>query len=264
MSVTTDSVNKATRLNQIGFPEFTAKLITDVFGAIVSANMSQQKAYVEMVKELSKTLTEYVNDAKDSISGTDILNFLTKVAPDLSSRTGTMITETNTGNLTEEQVNTINTAVSIPNTMIETAVATTTKPVKDLYKPIVRAVAERIASERYELLQEMVKQGVVRLVVNSGEIQTSLNFEVRDNTFYEQNSENYNSDEFKFNAQASTGTATAAFLNVSATADYSKMAVSTVNLTNNATSATDIKIAGSVKLNFSTDYQPLNSLTTMQ
>ncbi len=33
------AVTQAARLNEIGFPEFTAKLITDTFDALVAANL---------------------------------------------------------------------------------------------------------------------------------------------------------------------------------------------------------------------------------
>lgn len=261
MSITTDSISKANRLNQIGFPEFTAKLITDVFNAIVSANIRQTESYLQLVKEMSKTLSTYINDTKESISGTEILNFLCKVAPDKNSETGTLITPNSTETLTTEQATEINTSLAIEGVNMTITVANTTSQIKDLYNPIVDATASRIAADKYSILKEMVKLGMVRLVVNGGEIQTSLNFEVKDSTFYENNSETYNSDEFKFAAEASTGTAVSAWLNASASTSYTKVGASTVQLNNNATSSTAVQIAGSVKLNFSTDYQPLNSST---
>ncbi len=38
---TSAAVTEAARLDEIGFPEFTCKLVTDVFDALVSANIRQ-------------------------------------------------------------------------------------------------------------------------------------------------------------------------------------------------------------------------------
>ena len=40
---TSAAVTEAARLGEIGFPEFTAKLITDTFDALVSANCARLK-----------------------------------------------------------------------------------------------------------------------------------------------------------------------------------------------------------------------------
>lgn len=261
MSITTDSIDKAARLNQIGFPEFTAKLITDVFNAIVSANISQQQSYIQLVQQVSKSLTDYVNDTKDDISGTDILNVLVRVAPDMNAQSGTVINKDSTKTLTADQANKINTAVSIPNTAINTNVANTTSQIKDLYKPITDAIANRISADKYTLLQEMVKLGMVRLVVNNGEIATSLNFEAKDSTFYSRNASQYNSEGFSFNSTVGSGWLTSLWLQASASTSYSKMAVSTLSTSQVATSSSIAQIMGTVKLNFSTDYQPLNQLS---
>lgn len=261
MSITVDSINKSSRITQIGFPEFTAKLITDTFNAIISANMSQQQAYLELVREVSKTLTQYITDTKDDISGSDILNILVSIVPDRTSQSGTIIRKDNTQTLTSEQANKINAAVSIPNTTIYTSVANTTSQISQLYAPILEAVANRVAADKYTMLQEMVRLGLVRLVVNNGELKTSLNFEARDSDFYERQSSDYNRSEYDFAATVQSGSITSLFTKYSVATRYSKVAVSTVDTTTSSTSSSAVQIAGSLKLNFSTDYQALSALT---
>ena len=43
------AITQAARLNEIGFPESTAKLIIDTFDALVAANLRQTQAYVELI-----------------------------------------------------------------------------------------------------------------------------------------------------------------------------------------------------------------------
>jgi hypothetical protein len=70
---TSTAVNEASRLEEIGFPEFTTKLVTDVFDALVSANIRQAESYIELLQKVSKSLTEFVSETKDDISGDEIL-----------------------------------------------------------------------------------------------------------------------------------------------------------------------------------------------
>jgi hypothetical protein len=56
-------------LNEIRFPECTAKLMTDTINALASANIRQTEAYIELVTKISKTLTDFINETKDDTSG---------------------------------------------------------------------------------------------------------------------------------------------------------------------------------------------------
>ncbi len=63
-----------TPLNEIGFAEFTSKLITDVFYALVSANVTQTKSYLELLQSVSKSLTVFINETHDEIGGAQLLD----------------------------------------------------------------------------------------------------------------------------------------------------------------------------------------------
>lgn len=261
MSITTDSVDKAAKLSQIGFPEFTAKLVTDTFNALISANMSQTEAYIKLTEELAKTLTDYINDTKDDISGSDVLNFLIRIVPDQTQLSGTIINKDSTKKLTTEQANKINDAVSIPNTTMNSQIANTSSQIKDLYVPILDAIAARIAADKYTLLQQMVKLGLVRMIVNGGEINTALNFEAKDSTFYQTRSSDYNRKEYNFSSDTRNGVITALWNRYSTSTNYSTLGVSAQNTVSGNASASSVQISGSVRLTFSTDYQSLGQLT---
>ena len=79
------AVTQAARLPEIGFPEFTAKLITDTYDAIVAANIRQTESYMELLQQVAKVLTAYINDTRDDIGGEQILQFLANILDDPAS-----------------------------------------------------------------------------------------------------------------------------------------------------------------------------------
>lgn len=249
------AVTEAARLNEIGFPEFTAKLITDTFDALVSANMRQTEAYVDLLTQVSKPLTQFINDTKDDIGGELILQFLARVLPDASSDVGTKAKSG--GALTDEEATKITDAVKIQGETTPTIAQGNIDDTK--YKAILDAVAKRIAADKYTLLKEMVKLGILRLVVEHGTIETRLTFNTYGSTFYERQANTYHRDEFKFNAKAKTGGFVSLWVKASASTSYSSINVSTTSEKNRDTSGSQVQIYGRVQIDFKTDYQPLNA-----
>ena len=72
----TQAVENAARLSEIGFPEFTAKLITDTFNAITTSYLNQTAQYIGLVQAVSQTLQDYINNTADDISADEIGAFL--------------------------------------------------------------------------------------------------------------------------------------------------------------------------------------------
>ena len=66
------AVENATRLSEIGFPEFTAQLITDTFNAITASYLDQTAQYMAVVQAVSQTLQDYINNTADDISADEI------------------------------------------------------------------------------------------------------------------------------------------------------------------------------------------------
>lgn len=70
------AIDKAAQVERIGFSEFTTKLVTDIFDALVRTNISQMEAYVEFAKNIQGSVTDFVNNIKDEVSGVEIFEFL--------------------------------------------------------------------------------------------------------------------------------------------------------------------------------------------
>lgn len=268
------AVTQAARLNEIGFPEFTAKLITDTFDALIAANIRQTEAYIELVEQVGKTLTTYINDTKDDISGEDILQFLANVLPpgDPQGSEPTKVLQGASlgGNAdrTKSDVAKLNDALTVTevteplpeNKPFSTADETSESGVtltEETYNTVLMAVANRLAANKYELLTEMVKLGILRLVVENGTIETRLTFTTYGSTFYQRQATRYHRDSFRFKAKARTGAFVSLWAKASASTRYCSVNVSTTRETNRDISGSKVQIYGSVVINFKTDYQPL-------
>jgi hypothetical protein len=184
---TSTAVTEATRLGEIGFPEFTAKLVKDVFDALLAATLRQMEAYSELVAATAKTLQDYVAENKELVSGEEVWDWLVKNLPGPAAsvtnpqpedatlvRVGVKLTEDqNTKEITKirEKLNwtTQNWNPQVDNNkqyQLQEADITN----------ITGRVREIIAGNRYTLLKEMVRMGIIRLVVDYGEIETKLTF----------------------------------------------------------------------------------------
>ena len=256
------AVTEATRLGEIGFPEFTAKLITDTFDAIVAANLRQTEAYIELVSKVTKSLGVYINETKDDIGGELILQFLAKTVPnkDPTVESGTNLSVD--GKLDAVEVTKLKEAVKVEGEADDpkvTALVANTAIAKDTYDAILQAVAKRIAADKYTLLKEMVKMGVLRLVVEHGIIETRLTFNTYGSTFYESQKSSFNRSDFNFRAKAKTGGFLSAWVSASASTSYNKVSISTSRETNRDVSGSQVQIYGRVQIDFKTDYQPLRT-----
>ena len=63
----------------VDFPDFVARLIAGVFEAIVDSSIKQMDAYADLVKNVSKTVDNFTNDAVSDDHGR---KFLVETYPD--------------------------------------------------------------------------------------------------------------------------------------------------------------------------------------
>ena len=260
------AITQAARLNEIGFPEFTAKLITDTFDALVAANIRQTQAYIELVEQVSKTVTTYINDTRDDIGGAEILQFLATALPPAPEEEEEPTKLREGGNLTGAEATALNNAVAVTGLPGENKPFTSgeegsgvTSISKTQYDAALEAVANRLSANKYTLLKEMVKMGIMRLVVESGVIETRLTMTTYGSTFYEKKSSDYHRSQFKFKSKARTGAFVSLWAKASASTRYTSLNISTTKETNRDITGSRVQIYGSVVINFKTDYQPMTA-----
>ena len=253
-----DAIRNAVQVDDIGFAEFTSKLITSTFDALINANIRQTEAYTELLNEVGKTLTPYINDTKDDVGAEDIRDFLATILPAAKDATEDSAVVKD-ATLTSDQVATLNSALTVSPS--EGAVFNDDKVPADgdlsdptAWDNLLDAVATRIAANKYTLLEKMVKMGVMRLVVEDGVIETRLKFNAWD---YSRNASSSSYYKRKTTNKKRKGGIGFFFGGISAKSKSKEIRVSTAKESSYASQGTSINIFGGVKINFKTDYQPL-------
>ncbi|MFA9432178.1 hypothetical protein [Egicoccus sp. AB-alg2] len=254
---TSAAVDQAARLDEIGFPEFTTKLVTDVFDALVASNLRQTESFAELLGAVGKELSEYIDDTKDDIGGEEILQFLAAVAPPDTDDGSEPSKVRVGGTLDGDDADALNTALAVPGEEIPD-VASSGAVDQAAFDAIVEAAARRLAANKYDLLSEMVRQGLLRLVVETGTIETRLTFTTYGSTFSARNSRDYTRRATAFRAQARTGSVLSKWVSASGSASRTSVAVRTTSEQDRDTSGSRVQIYGGVTINFKTDYLPLN------
>ena len=172
------AIQIAENLDNIEFAEFSNQLIDDVYSTIVDSQVEQTEAFIDLVRQTSRPQSEYIIETRDQISAEEIASFIISVVPNFNPAAL---------DLTAEVAN-------IPSGDLERYIAATNVAVDGIDNPldadgdgmpdtnavtlqnINLAAANRLASNRFRILTEMLRTGLVRLVVRDGEIETRLNF----------------------------------------------------------------------------------------
>jgi hypothetical protein len=259
--------------NDIGFNIFTAKLITDTIDAVVSATIRQMEAYADLVANLAKTLWEFQDE---SIGEAEIMDFLTARFPDGAGGTairadfdylpsGTADADGKAakqllqtwaalkgavpflGRVGTYQGKSIDFKVPEPE---EGATGFGFLKVDDVdlvetkVKP---AVAASLAGRMIEQLRTMAREGMDRIGITDGEIESRLTFQV---TSFDSASRN-SSD---LSVQSSSGgfgiSAPIRALRINVGASYSNLRVRAVNESSYNSVTMTAELFGRVRLRF--------------
>lgn len=118
-------------------------------------------------------------------------------------------------------------------------------------------VREIIAGNRYTLLKEMVKMGIIRLVVDYGEIETKLTFTTYGQSEALRTASTYNTKAFNITGTLQAGKAINKWVKVSVAANYSSISVRTTSSIDRDVSGSKVDIYARVYIRFKSDYQAL-------
>ncbi|MEZ5059854.1 MAG: hypothetical protein R2879_22705 [Saprospiraceae bacterium] len=287
------AIDTAARFGEIPFVEFTKDLVTGVFDSLVEAHILQMEEYATFLNSITQDLSTYINNTQDSVTFDQISDFVLNYelpevdataltaslnnlqAPpsgssaDATSAKPPATTDTWWGGLINglapavsglvdkvrdpgeiaglEALNTYNNQV-----LQGTEMASRTIPT---YSEIRNAIAALITSNKYGLLQTMVKQGMMRLVVTEGEIETKITFSTWNN------STNQTQTKDKVRDKLKTKEKRGLFGKIFKGGDKTKSRTVTVNTAKSYqrdSSGTKVDIFGRVLIRFKTDYAPLN------
>jgi hypothetical protein len=265
-----DAIENATRLSEINFPEFTAKLITDTFNAITASYIDQMAQYVNLLQLVGQSLQDYINATRDDISADEINTFLVTVAGLNDDALNFLLGDPATSpQLSQAEVTAINDAVALPAAAGPSAPPAAAGTLNNNKRQtIAQAVARRIAANKYDLLQTMVRQGILRLYVDNGTIETRLTF----STYGQAVESSSTSNRKRAESASATAFGSAAGLGifggpggvlagfgVGHSSSTNTINVSTAKETHRDVSGSRVQVFGRVKLNFKTDFLPLAS-----
>jgi len=268
----------ASQLDNIGFPEFTANLINSVYDALLSGTLKQMEAYQDLLSSVSKTLGEFQEANYSEVTIAEAQDWLVQNFP---------VTYTDS-NGKEHKVSKIG-AVSVngvmkigklqendlPNslTYIEFANENEDDLVKlknllgnelagnftesTTYDKLITAIRKKIAGNRYTILKEMVKLGIMRLFVKEAEIETKLTFSVSVTEMQGQN--NYTYTNGSFSSGISGGGVIKKVFNISGNLSYSKVNVRTSSSWARTLGTASADIMGRVLVKLQSDFIQLSN-----
>lgn len=251
-------------IGSVDFPAFVGGLIQNVFQAIVNASIQQMNAYAEMLKSVAQTVDQF---AQDNISLNNARDWLTDKYPgqlgldeQAANDEGGMPRLTLQGEDSDAVLAQINTEMQLG------------EPVTDLSDPeqetrLVMAARMQMARSRQQLLASMVILGINRIVITDGAINAKVIFDIKANdqakrearaSLYDtQSSRNKNTSV----AGGSWGWGGAASANVNEQMHRTTVA-SSVDESSESKAEMKAKLTGEVRVNFKSDYFPMEKLAS--
>jgi hypothetical protein len=258
-------------VKKVDFPLFVSGLIQGVFQAIVDSSIQQMRAYGELVANVAKTVDEF---AKDNISENNGRDWLADRFPDM------LDVETSSGpaELAEGEAPPPQSKLVVKAEDPDAALAQIgrelelPKPITDLSDPeqeaeLVRQARLQIARGRQQLLASMVMLGINRIVVTDGLINAKVVFDLRASDRAKRAASASMEDSTRSMTSASIGSSYGGWFSpvkasVSAETRNEHIATveSSVDDTSESRAEVKAKLSGEVRVNFKSDYLPLDKM----
>jgi hypothetical protein len=266
-------------VKKVDFPKFVGGLIQNVFQAIVDSSIQQMRAYGDLLANVVKTVNEF---ADDHISHNNARDWLAGKFPgDLGVEIGEMSGGFAAGDASAPAVTAnLVSKGDDPEAGLKKVSDSLglEKPVTDLSNPeeearLVQAARLQLARSRQQLLATMVMLGINRIVVTDGQINAKVLFDMRASdtarrgaraSFYDQQHDTSKSSAGTAAAGWFSPVAFAAEASTESTTDHVATVESAVDETSEAKAEVKAKLSGEVRVNFKSDYFPLDKLASAQ
>jgi len=247
-----DPVDQLSRIDEINYPEFTSKLISDTFDAIVSSMIRQQEAYADLVEKIAMTLEEF---SAEAVTDADVETYLRTYFPGEEDNGTTVGTPADPGELDATDAARLESLLGAEALAIgeeSNMPGDGSLDTADV-ELIVRLVRRLLARPRLEALRELVSQGITRIVVEDGTIETELEFrtyanveDVTARSSYQRNT---------LNGSGGLNFASKLF-GINLGASGSRLRVSTNRASRRSEGEAEGEITGRVEINFRGESQP--------
>jgi hypothetical protein len=255
-----EALEEAKGLNDIGFVEFTVSLINGVVDAMAGATHKQIQDYVGLLKEASQTLGEYTSSELTALIGQNSLDTSTLLSianiEALATLTPAINNSTTDDDVTTTNLEPLFSEPGEPNEALFSPSATGSSPYKFTNQSSPSQILA-LVTDKHQILQEMVKMGFSRIVLDRGTIESRLMFNTSTSRVNQSSSSTTDASSF-----AIAGTLKARYKKIadlSISAGYSRMNVRTANEYHRDVFGSSVQIFGRVELVLKSDYQPLNT-----
>ncbi|HEY0763937.1 MAG TPA: hypothetical protein VGD61_16300 [Pyrinomonadaceae bacterium] len=265
-------------VQKVDFPEFVGGLIKNVFQAIVDSSIQQMQAYGELLANVAKTVDQY---ARDNISENNSRDWLANKYPDaLGVEIGNVSGELAEGSDAPQQTAKLTTTGDDPQaalTKISQDLAhLMPRPVTDLSDPaeearLVQAARLEIARGRQQLLASMVMLGINRIVVTDGLIHAKVIFDMRASDTAGRHARASMVDQqkssLKTDAKLSYGgwfSPWKGSMGIHTSNEHTATVQSSVDDTSESKAEVKAKLSGEVRVNFKSDYFPMDKMASPQ
>ncbi|AXK72152.1 hypothetical protein DWG18_07560 [Lysobacter sp. TY2-98] len=249
-------------MEAVDFPKFVGGLIQNVFQAIVDATIQQMRAYAELLKSVSQSVDEF---AQDNISMDNARDYVAGKFPDA------MRVQKNPdggGNmLAMNDVEDMDATMARINAELGLA-----QPVDDISDAeqearFVQAARLQMARSRQQLLSSMVILGINRIVVTDGQINAKVVFDFRASDEMMRDAQagltdtqsSYNRNKSAAGVHFGWGAAGSVNENVQR---HMTTVSSSVDETSESKQDMKAKLTGEVRVNFKSDYFPMEKLAS--
>lgn len=249
-------------MEAVDFPKFVGGLIQNVFQAIVDATIQQMRAYAELLKSVSQSVDEF---AQDNISMDNAREYVAGKFPEA------MRVQQNPddgGNmLAMNDVDDMDATMARINTELGLA-----QPVDDISDAeqearFVQAARLQMARSRQQLLSSMVILGINRIVVTDGQINAKVVFDFRASDEMIRDAQagltdrqsSYNRNKSAAGVHFGWGAAGSVNENVQR---HMTTVSSSVEESSESKQEMKAKLTGEVRVNFKSDYFPMEKLAS--
>ncbi len=265
-------------VQKVDFPKFVSGLIDGVFRAIVDTSIQQMRAYGELLANVAKTVDQF---AQDNITENNTRDWLAQKYPD--------DLDVSTQGMGESMADTGDAAAPVPTPKLvvkaddqEAALKKISgdfgldKPLNDLsdeaqeHQLIMKARLQ-IAKSRQQLLASMVMLGINRIVVTDGLIHAKVVFDMKasDVAARQAKASMYDKQQDTESVTTSVGygawfSPVSASMTATASHDHITTVQSSVDETSESKAALKANLTGEVRVNFKSDYFPMEKLANPQ
>lgn len=259
----------------VDFPKFVSGLIQGVFKAIVDSSIDQMKAYGTLLANVAKSVGEYANDNISMNNGRDWLaqKYPDAIKVEEGSGSGAFAVGdspapqpriTATGENPEEALRRISQDLQLA------------QPVTDISDEeqearLVQAARLQMAKSRQQLLASMVMLGINRIVITDGLIKAKVHFHMEGKDVLSRGYTASTADRNELRTQTGVSASYGGWfspVDASVSSEIDTLSVSTAESKSQENSASEAKVEadlyGEVKVNFKSDYFPMEKMANPQ